>query len=322
LGLTIGVLLAACAAPTSAPQPKVQTGGASSGGASSHDARVVHIEMRYRIEAPGETDRARFLLLVPRTLPGRQTALSFEWILPPTHTYQRTGGIEAEWIFDDPKGSFELGCVLSLELHPSDLNHPPAAPETDPVVLDTYLRDEAFIEKHSPRVARAARELAPKNARGLTLLRPLFEGTLFELENHGFKRTERGANRALKMGGGDCTDFADVLVALCRARGLPARHIRGFLARPFGPKDTPKHSWAEVHLEGSGWVRVDPFLAKLEQATLTELPNDYIQLSCSRNEEVENFWRYWYWGDPVAVTETLDLGYGTWTETVTSLPRR
>jgi hypothetical protein len=279
------------------------------------------MEMRYRVEAPGDTTRARILLLVPTTLPGRQDVLRREWILPPTHTYERTGGLEAEWIFDEPKGSFDLGCVLTLELHPCDLTRPPGSHETDPVLLDTYLRDEAFIEKHSPRIARAARELAPFDTQGLDLLRALFNGALFELENHGFKRAERGANRALKMGGGDCTDFADVLTALCRARGLPARHIRGFLARPFGPEDTPKHSWSEVHLDTHGWLRLDPFFTKLGHATFSVLPNDYIQVSCDRNEEVQNFWRYWYWGDPISVTETLNLGHGIWTETVSSLPK-
>jgi len=209
--------------------------------------------------------------------------------------------------------------VLTVELVPFDLAHPSEDVETDPVVLATYLRDEAFLEKHSPRVARAARELAPKKAAGLKLLRELFEGTLFELENHGFIKAERGANRALKMGGGDCTEFSDVLVALCRGRGLPARHIRGILARPFSAEDTPKHSWVEVHLKEEGWVRLDPFFSKLETATFERLSNDYVQVSCDRNEEVENFWRYWYWGDPIKVTESLDMGHGIWRESVGAL---
>ena len=343
--LLAGLLVAACATPESAPGPTGHPFGprpevpevwrwatgegwtkngvpypyfraAEPSDSSTESARVVHMEMRYKIEAPGDTQRARFLLLVPRDLPGRQRVQSLEWILPPTETYERAGGLEAEWIFDDPKGSFELGCVLTVELVPFDLAHPSEDVETDPVVLATYLRDEAFLEKHSPRVARATRELAPKKAADLKLLRELFEGTLFELENHGFIKAERGANRALKMGGGDCTDFSDVLVALCRGRGLPARHVRGVLARPFSSKDTPKHSWVEVHLPERGWVRVDPFFTKLGHTSFEELPNEYVSVSFDRNEEVENFWRYWHWGDAITVTETLDLGHGTWTETV------
>ena len=314
--LLAGLLGAACAVTEPTAERAVQSQGAASTGAAAPGAKIVHMEMRYKIEAPGDTQRARFLLLVPKDLPGRQRVQSLEWILPPTKTYERAGGLEAEWIFDEPKGRFELGCVLSVELVPFDLAHPSEDVETDPVVLATYLRDEAFLEKHSPRVARAARELAPKKAAGLKLLRELFEGTLFELENHGFIKAERGANRALKMGGGDCTDFSDVLVALCRGRGLPARHVRGVLARPFSSKDTPKHSWVEVHLPERGWVRVDPFFTKLGQTSFEELPNEYVSVSFDRNEEVENFWRYWYWGDAITVTETLDLGHGTWTETV------
>jgi transglutaminase-like putative cysteine protease len=299
------------------PQPYF--GAADSSDSSSESARVVHMEMRYKVDAPGDTQRARVVLLVPTDLPLRQRILSREWILPPTATYERAGGLEAEWIFDEPKGSFELGCILSVELTPFDLAHPSEDVETNPVDLATYLRDEAFLEKRSPRVARAAKELAPKKAAGLKLLRELFDGTLFELENHGFIKAERGANRALKMGGGDCTDFSDVLVALCRGRGLPARHVRGILARSFSSKDTPKHSWVEVHLPERGWVRVDPFFTKLGHTSFEELPNEYVSVSFDRNEEVENFWRYWYWGDPIKVTESLDLGHGIWRESVGTL---
>ena len=305
-----GLFVAACAAP------RPQSAENSAVAAKTAEAELVHIEMRYRIEANGETERARFLALTPIDLPHRQRVLQREWILPPTATYERPGGLEAEWIFDNPKGSFELGCVLTVEVYPFDLAHAAGTPETDPVVLDTYLRNESNLEKHTPRVARAARELAPENAEELELLRALFKGTLLELSNQGFIKAERGANRALKMGGGDCTEFSDVLVALCRGRGLPARHIRGFLARPFSAEDTPKHSWVEVHLKEEGWVRLDPFFNKLGTATFESLSNDYVQVSCDRNEEVENFWRYWYWGDPITITESLDLGHGVWTETV------
>ncbi len=205
LKLTGLLLVAACATPESAPGPtghpfgprpevpevwRLRTGegwtkngvpqpyfgAADSSDSSSESARVVHMEMRYKVEAPGDTQRARVVLLVPTDLPLRQRILSREWILPPTATYERAGGLEAEWIFDDPKGSFELGCVLTVELVPFDLAHPSEDIENDPVVLDTNLRDEAFLEKHAPRVARAARELAPKKAAGLDLLRELSGG--------------------------------------------------------------------------------------------------------------------------------------------------
>ena len=314
--LLAALLGAACAVTDPMVERPAQTEGAASTGAAAPGSRLVHMEMRYEVRAPGETERARFLLLVPKDLPGRQRVRSLEWILPPTKTYERPGGLEAEWIFDQPKGSFELGCVLSVELSPFDLSSSTLDLEADPVVLDTYLRDEEFLEKHAPRVARAARELAPTGAEGLELLRALFKGSLLELENQGFIKAERGANRALKMGGGDCTDYTDVLVALCRGRGLPARHVRGMLARPFSAGDTPKHSWVEVHLPLRGWVRLDPFFTENGHASFEELTNEYISVSYDRNEEVENFWRYWYWGDAISVTERLDLGHGVWTETV------
>lgn len=66
---------------------------------------------------------------------------------------------------------------------------------------------------------------------------------------------------------GKCTDINSLLVALCRAAGLPARTVVGIRAAPsrFSPAlgatgDVTQalHTRAEVYLGGVGWVPVDP----------------------------------------------------------------
>jgi transglutaminase-like putative cysteine protease len=66
---------------------------------------------------------------------------------------------------------------------------------------------------------------------------------------------------------GKCTDINSLLVALCRAAGLPARTVLGIRAAPsrFSPAlgasgDVTQalHTRAEVYLGGIGWVPVDP----------------------------------------------------------------
>jgi len=58
--------------------------------------------------------------------------------------------------------------------------------------------------------------------------------------------------KVLEQGYGHCWDSADCFVTFCRAVGIPARQIGGWLYGSCG------HGWAEVLLEGRGWQQVDP----------------------------------------------------------------
>lgn len=76
---------------------------------------------------------------------------------------------------------------------------------------------------------------------------------------HGALRYEEGATddetsaaQALDLGAGVCQDFAHVLIALCRARGIPARYTSGF-----GHAPGRMHAWAEVWIS-SAWHAFDP----------------------------------------------------------------
>ena len=61
-----------------------------------------------------------------------------------------------------------------------------------------------------------------------------------------------GVLKVLEQGFGHCWDFSDLFVTLCRASGVPARQVAGWLYGQCG------HVWAEVHLTGHGWRQVDP----------------------------------------------------------------
>jgi transglutaminase-like putative cysteine protease len=64
---------------------------------------------------------------------------------------------------------------------------------------------------------------------------------------------------------GFCEHFSSAFVFLMRAAGVPARVVTGYQGGDFNPYDralvirqSDAHAWAEVWLEGRGWVRVDP----------------------------------------------------------------
>lgn len=92
-------------------------------------------------------------------------------------------------------------------------------------------------------------------------------------------RYEKGATHvqssiedALRTRAGVCQDFAHLLLAILRMRGLPARYVSGYLV-PLS-SNTPgdkaaeviggqaSHAWTEVHLPGEGWFGLDPTLGE------------------------------------------------------------
>lgn len=62
---------------------------------------------------------------------------------------------------------------------------------------------------------------------------------------------------------GVCQDFAHAMLALCRAAGIPARYVSGYIhSNPRGDETLigaeASHAWIEAFLPGSGWVGFDP----------------------------------------------------------------
>jgi len=78
---------------------------------------------------------------------------------------------------------------------------------------------------------------------------------------------------------GVCQDFAHIFIAACRASGLPARYVSGYLVtkRSRSAEGSPaSHAWAEVLLPEYGWRAFDP--------TNDLMANDYyIKLASGRD---------------------------------------
>ena len=68
----------------------------------------------------------------------------------------------------------------------------------------------------------------------------------------------RAASR-LSEGRADARGMAHVLIAAARALGVPARYVAGHLYRAATRSEQAAHGWAELHVDGVGWVGFDPF---------------------------------------------------------------
>jgi transglutaminase-like putative cysteine protease len=89
----------------------------------------------------------------------------------------------------------------------------------------------------------------------------------------GATQVHSSVRDVLSSGAGVCQDFAHLVIALARGRGLPARYVSGYLAPrdgTAGPNGVEQvvggrasHAWAEVLAPGAGWIGIDPTLGAL-----------------------------------------------------------
>ena len=92
-------------------------------------------------------------------------------------------------------------------------------------------------------------------------------------------RYEKGATHvhstvldALGSGAGVCQDFAHIMLALVRMRGIPGRYVSGYLVPARATGDEPgaedviggqaSHAWMEMMLPGFGWIGLDPTIGR------------------------------------------------------------
>ena len=88
------------------------------------------------------------------------------------------------------------------------------------------------------------------------------------------------AEEILKDGRGDCLEYATLLVALLRARGVPARVASGVAYAGSVPPTFGYHAWAEAWVDGH-WVAVDP--------TWDEYPVDATHITFDLDEGFKMF---------------------------------
>jgi transglutaminase-like putative cysteine protease len=62
---------------------------------------------------------------------------------------------------------------------------------------------------------------------------------------------------AAAAGCGVCQDHAHIFIGVARQAGLPARYVSGYLFMDGLIDQEASHAWAEVHVDGLGWVGFD-----------------------------------------------------------------
>jgi len=111
---------------------------------------------------------------------------------------------------------------------------------------EDWLLQPTALTAADERIQEAADRLAMRADWGLPLADQIndwvYQSMTYRYEVTGVRTT---AAQALALGAGVCQDYAHVMLAVCRACGLPSRYVSGHMIGQGGT-----HAWVEVVLPG------------------------------------------------------------------------
>lgn len=208
----------------------------------------------------------------------------------------------AQYFFLNNEENIEISITANIELYDCDYMG-----NTDRLKIHSpcykYIKSEKYIESNDLKIVKIAKKL--KQESDVETVKNIYNYVQTHIDYGDISPKDRGARYVLKTEKGDCTEFADLFVALCRANGLPAREIEGFLIKN---NQLKKHEWPEVFLKNKGWVRFEPTPGN--DATFGNATNSYIQLSNQRNDSFLHEFHYYYLyytGSSVDIRESYTL---------------
>jgi transglutaminase-like putative cysteine protease len=173
-----------------------------------------------------------------------------------------------------------------------------------------------FIESDHPSIVNLATSLAQGQGTACARARAFYDWVAENIIYSGYIPDDIGALQTLNDLEGDCTCFADLMMALSRAAGIPARFLEGVTCCTEGeyvPGDI-KHDWLEVYLPGVGWVPMDPTWGQQPEYRETYyagITPDHIVVTQGRNLSMlsgyhYNYYLYYWDGERADVSSQLE----------------
>lgn len=201
--------------------------------------------------------------------------------------YAITSQREGRWTADKLSGARRIvySFFAQTEARKYPLPEGTPLPATVAPEFQKYLEATERIQADDPEIVAKARELMPD---GITLKEAL--QNTYNYVHQGLKylavRGPTDAVSANRLQEASCNGKNRLMVALFRARGLPARMAKGLILRNTRKRTT--HAWTEVLVDGT-WVPFCPV-----NGHFAELPEHYLELAK---------------GDEAAFTHSKHIGF-------------
>ena len=149
-----------------------------------------------------------------------------------------------------------------------------ALSEIDGEEFKEFLKPTPLMEVDDPAIRARARAVVGEAKDARTAAKRIADWVFHFLGKNSPATADPGAKEILRLGQGDCSEHCLLFTTLCRAAGIPARRVSGFVN--IG-SDWGGHAWSEIWL--GKWIGADP--------TTNEIGTRARYIFCGRQDESE-----------------------------------
>jgi len=225
--------------------------------------RVIHT---LELQSEPEID-VKINCTIPSDTANFQIVKNVEYSIVPSHVFiDEHNNTIAHFSFSKHEGNITITIVSLIEVNELDFRKtlPLHQYNTSTQIFQQYTKPEIYIESDSPLIRKLAYNITNNSSNPIEASKLICEWVNKNLNHTGYHDKSRGALWTLENGSGDCSEFAHLFVALCRAVEIPSRFVDGISLWSFSEEGIQKwdvlgHDWAEVYFPNIGWVWVDPF---------------------------------------------------------------
>jgi transglutaminase-like putative cysteine protease len=307
LSLSILLFLLGCRPGAVSPVPATVT---SSTSLTSLGQRVylVHQQVQIINDGPGRPEKQNLWVALIRDFAPYQEVQSIE-ISPKGYTpvTDELGNQYAEFDFSNQPAGTTQTVTIDYRVTVHELTYDLSACQGD--LPGVFTQPELHLESANPQIITLSKDLARGKATACEQVRAFYDyiGDTLTYTSNG---KNWGAQAALGSMGADCTEYSDLLAALSRAQGIPARYFEGllFLDQRTDALATQEHAWPDVYLPTAGWVALDPTLGRKQPDRETYFAHytpDHIIVTVGASPSVlrgSSYWTHLYWpGDSTKI---------------------
>jgi transglutaminase-like putative cysteine protease len=273
----------------------------------SVEYRVVE-RMKVVNEGPGEPSKQNIWMALIRDVNPYQEVLSME-ITPGDYqiNIDEYGNQYAEFDLSDMPAGAEIPIEVKYVVKVNELVYDLS--DCEGALPEAFTQPELHIESNNVQIISLAEGLAVGHETACEQVRAFYDYIGDNLV-YSYNGGNWGAQAALGEMGADCTEYADLMIALSRASGIPARYFEGlyYAGEQVDPQARTEHAWLDVYLPGSGWTAMDPTLGRSSQSRdkyFGHYQPNHIIVTRGRNPSTlrgASYWTYIYWpGDSAKI---------------------
>lgn len=243
--------------------------------------RTLQVSLSYHLDVEGKRSTiVNITSLLPQSITGKQEISNITFSPEPENTFSKFGNQYAQWRLTGKSIKNVIEIRFEAKIFRQILDKKSTHEKLTKQEYLKYLKREKYLDVGS-KIIKQAQNAIKRKSIDIEQVEQILKFVTKNMKPTRASREMLGAAKAIKKGKGDCTEYTDIFVTLCRQFNLPAKHMSGYIITDNG---SIGHSWAEVYTKEKGWIIVDPLHMDQKLGKFEKLNNKYLAFSSVRND--------------------------------------